>query len=121
AVVDVDEEPRLEEVVDSRGQRARSAADFDPAATWFLPKGEVPHEAVPEVKAWMPHRPVTRPERDSAPDTEAVLRSVVRSRETNLADLTPVEPDEHSASVQAVAVRGLGAVLGLHLILVAAE
>src|SRR5204863_1253287 len=108
----------LEEVVSGRGKGTRTATDLDPAAARLLPKGQVPHEAVPEMEARIPHGPVTRPERDSAPDTEAVLRPVVRSRETNLADLAPVEPDNHSASVQAVAVPGLGAVLGLHLDLV---
>src|SRR5207249_11957287 len=91
--VDVDEEPRLEEVTAGCWKRTRAAADLDPAAARLLPKGEVPHEAVPEVEAWIAHRPVTRPERDPAPDAEAALRPVVRSRETNRADPATVERD----------------------------
>ena len=79
AALDVDEEPRLAEIVTGRRKGTWTTADFDPAAAGLLPKGEVPHEAVPEVEAWIPHRHVTRPERDSAPDTEAISRPVVRS------------------------------------------
>src|SRR3954453_16363279 len=107
--------------MDGRWQRARSAADLDPAAARFRPDPRVPDEAMPAVLAAVLSRAVAGAERDPALDSETVLRPVVRRREANLSDPSPVEPDEHSASVQAIAVPGLGAVLGLHLRLVTAE
>src|SRR5439155_7279759 len=96
-MVDVDEEPRLQEVVDGCGQRARSAADLDPAAARFLPGPRIPDEAMPAVLAAVLPRAVAGAERDPAPDSETVLRPVVGSREANLAHPTPVERDEHPA------------------------
>src|SRR5439155_8396660 len=86
APVDVDEEPRLEEVMSGRGKRTPAAADLDPAAARLFPHPRVPDEPMPAVLAAVRARSVTRPEGDPTPHAEAAPRPVVGGREANLAD-----------------------------------
>src|SRR5437763_3822109 len=102
AVTEVDEEPRLKEVLHGRAKRPSAETHFHPAPARVFPQPEVVEEAAPAVLARSRRSAVTRPERDPATDSEAASGAVVRSREADVAHPASVEREEDLAAVEPV-------------------
>src|SRR5437763_1094595 len=102
AVTEVDEEPRLQEVLRGRAKRPSAETHFHPAPARVFPQPQVVEEAAPAVLARIRRGAVTRPERDPATDSEAALRAVVRRREIDVADPALVEREKDLAAVEPV-------------------